>query len=94
MLTSIEITDAPREVASAMLQLLFQMVHSLADEVTARQVLADNQNSHQPARTRDKRKPSAAASGLPMLKLEENIVALRTYLSTLSTLQPSAHAQK
>ena len=94
MLTSSESTDAPREAARAMLQLLFLMVHSLADQVTAKQVSADNQNSRQPARTRGKRKPSAAASRLPMLKLEENIVNLRTYLSTLPILQPSAHAQQ
>ncbi|KAL0049513.1 hypothetical protein WJX82_003917 [Trebouxia sp. C0006] len=81
MLASSEITDAPREAAHAMLQLLFLMVHSLADQITARQMSADNQNSHQPAHTRSKRKPSAAASRLPMLKLEENIVNLRTYLS-------------
>ncbi len=94
MLASSEITDAPREAARAMLQLLFLMVHSLADQITARQMSADNQNSLQPAHTRSKRKPSAAASRLPMLKLEENIVNLRTYLSTLSMLQPSAHAQQ
>ena len=94
MLTSSEITDAPREAARAMLQLLFLMVHSLADLITARQVLADNQNSRQPARTRSKRKLSAAASRLLMLKLEDNIVNLKTYLSTLPTWQPSAHAQQ
>ena len=38
MLASSEITDAPREAARAMLQLLFLMVHSLADQVPAKQV--------------------------------------------------------
>ncbi len=94
MLSSSQITDAPTEAARAMLQLLFLMVHSLADQVTARQVLANNQNSHQPARTQGKRRPSAAASRLPMPELEENIAALTTYLSTLSMLEPSAHARK
>lgn len=94
MLTSSESTDGPREAACAMLQLLFLLVHSLADQVPANQVFANNQKSHQPVRTRSKRKPSAAASRLPMLKLEENIVNLRIYLSTRSTLQPSAHAQQ
>jgi len=94
MLSSSQITDAPTEAARAMLQLLFLMVHSLADQVTGRQVLANNQNSHQPARTQGKRRPSAAASRLPMPELEENIAALTTYLSTLSMLEPSAHARK
>lgn len=88
MLTSSESTDAPRDAARAMLQLLFLMVHSLADQVAAKQVSADNQSSRWPTRTRTKRKPSAAASRLPMLKLEENIVNLRSYLSTRSSLQP------
>ena len=75
-----------------MLQLLFLMVHSLANQVTARQVFAANQNSHVPVHTLGKRKPSAAASRLPMLEFE-NVVIVRTYLSMLSMLQHSAHAQ-
>ncbi|KAL0040528.1 hypothetical protein WJX77_009716 [Trebouxia sp. C0004] len=78
MLTSSQITDAPTEAARAMLQLLFLMVHSLADQVTTRQVFANKLNSH---RTQGMGRPSAAASMPPMLKLEENITALRTYLT-------------
>ncbi len=85
MVSSSQTSDVSRDVACAMLQLLFLIVHSLADHSRARQLLVQMQSST--LRTSTKWHASGSgtaytiATELPMHAIEETLMNLRTHLS-------------